>query len=307
LSGTAIDVAWRVRNVGDTAATGSWRDRLVLSQDGVVDAADTVLATVDRSGPLPAGDAYTVRSTVTLPFELTGTWRVRVRSDIDAARLLVVTDALHQVYEFQRESDNTASAPVALRHVDLRAATVSAPATAQSADTIHVSFDVTQTGTAPLTGRWTDRVVLSRDAVFDAGDRVLGERTIESTLDVGATYRDELDVTLPIDAEGSWFLIGVTDAGGAVLEVGAENNNTAAAPLSVALAPYADLEVGDVTAPTQLIADPARVTVGWTVTNTGTGVGQTLQWTDTIIVSRDAIAGNFDDLVLGRFDHSGAL
>src|SRR5262249_33605491 len=136
---------------------------------------------------------------------------------------------------------------------------------------------------------------------------LLAERTIESTLSVGAAYRDEFDLTLPVDAEGDWFLIGITDTANGVLEVGAENNNRASTPLSIARAPYADLQVGNVTSPLQLVADPARVTVGWTVTNTGTGVGQTLQWTDTVVLSRDAIAGNFDDIVLGRFDHGGGL
>jgi hypothetical protein len=296
LAGSAVTVSWTVRNDGEASAAGPWVDQVLFSRDGQL-ATATLVGSLARSSPLAPGESYDATLNVTLPQV----------ADSDAARLFVVLDALNQVWEQQRESDNTASAPVALRHVDLRADTVSAPASAQSGDIIHVSFDVTQAGTAALTGRWTDRVVLSHDTVADAGDRVLGERTIDTTLAAGATYRSDFDVALPIDSVGPWFLIGVTDAAGAVLEVGAESNNTAAAPLSIALAPYADLQVGNVTAPTQLVADPARVTVGWTVTNTGTGAGQTLSWTDTVIASRDAIAGNFDDIVLGKFDHTGGL
>ena len=144
---------------------------------------------------------------------------------------------------------------------------VSAAASAQSADTVHVSFDVTQAGGLALTGRWTDRLYLSRNALFDAGDRLLGERIVDATLAPGGTYRSEFDVTLPIDAEGDWFVLGVTDATAAVVELGAENNNVASSPISIGLAPYADLQVSNVTSPTRLIADPARGSVGWTVTN----------------------------------------
>src|SRR3546814_21007554 len=55
------------------------------------------------------------------------------------------------------------------------------------------------------------------------------------------------------------------------------------------------------------MADPARVSVVWAVTNVGTGAGFTAGWTDRVIVSRDAVFGNGDDVVLGEFVHSGAL
>src|SRR5207245_2032043 len=61
------------------------------------------------------------------------------------------------------------------------------------------------------------------------------------------------------------------------------------------------------TAPSLTIADPARVTIGWTVTNIGTGAGRTNDWVDAIIASSDAIAGNGDDVVLAEFTHSGAM
>ncbi|MBN8557208.1 MAG: hypothetical protein J0L74_05970, partial [Burkholderiales bacterium] len=123
----------------------------------------------------------------------------------------------------------------------------------------------------------------------------------------GQEYTAEFDITVPVDAEGNWFLIGASDAGQAVKEVGFEANNQAVRPLAVTLAPYADLEISDLTVPAQTIADPARLAVGWTVTNRGTGAGITGSWTDTVLLSRDDVVGNSDDIVLGRFQHSGGL
>ena len=62
-----------------------------------------------------------------------------------------------------------------------------------------------------------------------------------------------------------------------------------------------------VTAPALTIADPAWVTVGWTVTNEGTGAGLTGTWTDRVIASRNTVVGDSDDVVLGNFEHTTGL
>ena len=194
-------------------------------------------------------------------------------------RIIVLSDADGQVYEAQREANNSAGAPIALRHLDLRADSVSAPANAQSADTVHVDFDVTQAGSAALTGRWTDRVYLSRDTVLSGNDRLLGERIVDATLDAGATYRSEFDVTLPVDAEGDWFVLGVTDAGTAVAEVGAEGKQTAVSSLvSIGLAPYAICRLAT-SRRRRNDRGPGTHNRRWTVTNSAPAPALTAHWT----------------------------
>nr|WP_309246834.1 CARDB domain-containing protein [Ramlibacter montanisoli] len=415
IAGTSVEVAWRVRNIGNAIADGSWRDRVVLSNDGIYDSTDIVLGTFNRSGPLATQETYTVRASFTLPLELTGSWQVLVRSDIDGsvfeggrigndtgtapaplviapapsanlvagaviapaqalagavvsaswtitnegevaalgpwtdyvyfapigqlagatllgtrsrneplavganysaslqvalpavadtdgARLLVVTDAQHGVYESQREGDNAAvSNTLSLRHVDLQATAVAAPAAATSGDLVQVTFDVNQAGSTTLTGAWTDRLYLSSTPTVDGSARLLASRAVDSTLAAGASYPSVFDITIPVDVQGSWYLVAVSDALGEVGEVGGEGNNVAATAITVTLAPYADLAVSDVTAPARLIADPARITVGWTVRNTGTGAGLASSWTDRLVLSKNAVAGDNDDIVIGNF------
>src|SRR5262249_20299440 len=48
-------------------------------------------------------------------------------------------------------------------------------------------------------------------------------------------------------------------------------------------------------------------TVRWQVQNVGTGTGLSSIWTDTVLASPDAVAGNGDDIVLAQFVHTGAL
>ncbi|MBI3350330.1 MAG: hypothetical protein HY020_24345 [Burkholderiales bacterium] len=422
VAGTQVEIAWRVRNVGDTPATGSWKDRLVLSKDGVIDSSDLVLATVTHSGPLAPQDAYTERQTITLPVDLTGGWIVLVKSDLDGsvyegprlgnnlgmapaplviapapaadlvasqvvapaqalsgapatvtwsvtnageadatgswtdyvylsangqlagatllgtrvrndalaagahydaslqvqlpewadtdtAQILFVTDAGNHVYESQREANNQAAAaqPTALRHVNLTAAGLDAPASAASGDAVHVVLNVAQSGSTGLNGSWTDRLYLSQTPTLTGTSRLLDAKVTSQVLAAGGGYQVAFDVTLPVDVQGRWYLVAVTDAKAEIKEVGSESDNQVSRAIDVTLAPYADLVVSNVTAPTRVIADPARVTVGWTVGNAGTGSGYTGSWTDRVVLSTDDVIGNGDDIVLGNFAHEGGL
>src|SRR5262249_51084920 len=79
-------------------------------------------------------------------------------------------------------------------------------------------------------------------------------------------------------------------------------------PNQSGLAPYAVLQVSNVTAPALTVGEYVPVTVTWTVTNIGTGAGVTSRWTDTIIATPNATLGKpVDEIVLDRVVHDGAL
>ena len=296
VAGLSATFTWTVANVGEATAGGSWTDTIYLSHDGSVLGA-LAIASVVHAQPLAAAGTYTASVTVTLPAPTDGSYRI-----------VVVTDANGQVFEHGREANNTgASTPVDLGHMNLTATAVTAPPSAQSAGAIDVQWSVTNTGTSTVTGTWNDQLYLSQDGLIGSGDRLL--TTITHTVPLGpqATYVVSAGITLPVDVSGAWQLIVRVDANGAVVEPNAENDNVASAPITIALAPYADLASAVDSAPTQLIADPARVTVTWTVTNNGTGASLTSSWTDNVVLSRDSVAGNGDDIVLGRFTHDGPL
>jgi subtilase family serine protease len=303
LTGTAVPITWKVTNVGEAAATGAWVDRIYLSPDGTLNGA-SLLATVNRPAPpagpesLAAGAFYTGSADVGLPLIADG-----------AFRIVVVTDAVGQVYETLREANNqdASATTLAVVHNDLEVTQVTVPPAATSAGVLDVSWQVRNGGSADINQAWVDRVYLSRDQQWDANDRLLTERAGPGSLEVNASYGGNVTVTLPVDASGDWFVLVRTDAGGAVTEYNAENDNVGTAPVTVTLAPYADLQVSNVTAPALTIQDPARVTIGWTVTNVGTGIGITDRWVDRIVASRDGIAGNGDDITLAEFERVGFL
>ena len=295
--GETIAVAWTGRNAGTVTATGRWVDRVYLSPTGQLIGA-TQVANFQRTTELQVGQTYLGSATFTVPSLPDGDYQ-----------LLVVTDALNAIYEAAGEDNNLVSAtkPIQIRHPDLSPSISAAPTRVASGDPATVAWTVINQGTGATIAGWTDRIYLSADNVLSGGDRLLGEYRFTSSLAVGTTAAAELTVTIPSEARGTYYLIVASDALATVVEPAAEGNNTATHLVTVDLSPYADLAASNVIAPAQTIGDPARPTVSWTITNLGTGPGRQDSWVDAIVASVNATLGDGDDVLLGRFPHSGAL
>jgi len=294
--GQTVPISWTVKNAGNAAAAGPWVDRVYLSLDGQVPGA-TLLAWRTRSQDLAADVSYTESIDVALGDLADGDYQV-----------IVVTDAADVVFEGLDQSSNQRAAPddLAMRHADLAPTIVSAPGTATSVDPVTVQWTTANNGTAATLDGWVDRLYLSTDNQYSGGDRLLGEFTFTGPLDPTGSLPAELTVDLPIEASGPHYLIVLSDAANDVRELAGESDNEAYSAINIQLAPYADLAVLNVDAPTRTIGDPAEVTIGWEVQNLGTGAGETHTWYDAIIASVDAIADG-GDIELARFEHTGAV
>lgn len=114
---------------------------------------------------------------------------------------------------------------------DLVVAALSAPGSANPGASISVSQTTKNQGTAPAAGS-TTAVYLSTNNVVDAGDTLLGSRSVWS-LAAGASSAGFTTVTIPASTvAGAYYVIARADADGAVAESN-ETNNTAATSLSI--------------------------------------------------------------------------
>jgi hypothetical protein len=296
--GQTAGVRFTVRNAGETTARAPWADSIRIVGPGAE--AGIALASIPRTFDLAPGAEYTVDATVTVPELGLGDFRFEVRADANG-----------QVYEGGREANNLrASADATMRHPNLTVAALALPAGPfTSGDTIRVGWTVENTGGGAAVRGWTDRVWLSRTAVPGPESILLHEGVTGAAMPFapGARIEAGADVRLPIDVSGAWFVVVETDALNAVIEPGAEGDNLRAGAIDVALAPYANLVVTALTAPALTVADPATVTIGWTVENQGTGRGITDTWVDRIFVSSNDVAGDGDDIEIARFTHAGGL
>ena len=179
------------------------------------------------------------------------------------------------------------------------------------------SWNDANQGNAATAGSWVDAVTVtnqSTDAtVFTATVPYDASATGNGPLAAGGVASQHESISIPQGNAGAGQLVfkvvadstrSIPDytSTGAVDPLG-----TATISVTSALAPYPDLAVSNVTAPALTIGDPATVTIGWTVTNSGTAATTIGNWVDTVIASPDDKPGNGDDIVLGTFSHSGPL
>ena len=284
--GERVTVNWRVENQGEGAARGPFYDRVYLTRTGTLSGA-RYMGQLVHSTTVEANDGYPASMEIVVPLLEEGEWT-----------LLVQTDALGQVYELGREDNlRLADEPFGIATPNLEVTNISAPDSADSGDVITISWTVSNTGTGPTASSRIDRILLSRDETADSGDTVLGEVT-RGLIGAGEDDTASLDVILPIDSHENYHIILITDVTDLVEERANEGDNAAARALSVNLSPFSDLQVSNVTAPPLTVADPATITVGWTVSNVSVGVGRESGWDDQIWYSLDDIIGDGDDRLL---------
>jgi subtilase family serine protease len=145
---------------------------------------------------------------------------------------------------------------------DLTITALTAPTKAAAGSSIQVSDTIKNQGTGTAPGSQT-RYVLSRDALLDASDAVVGTRSVDE-LGVGLVSTGTTSVTLPEPlSAGSYFLFAKADAPEQLLELSEFNNLRAT---TVAIGP--DLVVTTLSAPAT--APPGGTLV---VTDTTTNQG----------------------------------
>lgn len=295
--GETIDVSWTVNNSGSGSAIADWYDSIYISNDTNFDASDTLLTDIwtGEKTPLAPGGSYNIAQKITVPNTATGN-----------RYLLFVADRTNKQSE-TNESNNVKAVAITLGSVDLVPTITSSPTTATSGTSVSLEWLVTNTGSTDAPSNWTDRIYLSTDNKFDSSDLFLKELQHDGLLAANSSYAAQQNLNLPLSVSGDRYLLVVTDANKQVIEITGEENNVASSLIQIELAPYADLAVSHVTAPTLSIGDPASVTIDWTVTNLGNGIGKTSTWVDRIIASLDSTIGNSDDIILANFTHNGFL
>jgi hypothetical protein len=293
----SINVGWAVTNqgTGDTAVT-SWSDELVLSQNTVLGSpSDIVLLNVAHSGLLAAGGVYAVINQVAGIPDTVGAGQYN---------LFVIADAGNNVYEGTNQNNNIyGPVPITITSdsADLDVTTASGPTSALAGSVISVPFTVKNIGNfPPNTSYWIDAVYLTTNGlVGDPSSVLLGYTNNVANLAPGASYNNTLDVRLPANAQGQYYLVVVTDAGNYVVEPGLRGNSTYVInpPLEIALGPVADLLVTNVIVPTTAY-EGQPVTITWTVQNVGNAAA-TGSWADTAYLSLDQTVDPAADTYLG--------
>ena len=154
---------------------------------------------------------------------------------------------------------------------------------------VTVNWTVLNQGVATGVSQWTDRIVLSADNIIgNADDVVLASVVHNGALAGGDTYTGSQAVTIPQRLQGNYYISVVTDALAQVLEPDTRSNNASQPGASIVLtAPYSDLQVEVVSAPTS-VQEGGNVALVWRVRNVGDVVTDVSAWKDNVYLSTDA-------------------
>ncbi|MFO0805191.1 MAG: CARDB domain-containing protein [Gemmataceae bacterium] len=320
--GQTAQVSWTVLNSGAANASAPWVDRVYLVSD--TSGSNPVLAgSFTYGGGLASGNSVSLTQEITLP-NVSGT-----------LYFMVTTNATRSVGEGTAYGDNTtvAAAAIVVAPAPLPNLVVTSITPPQngvlSGTTVPITFLVSNQGDAPTSvPHWQDWVILSRDPNLadtyqgqlnptgPGGDQILNSQPIVrgvanvSYLNPGDSYTQTVEVGLPIDASGTWYVYVVPNGTGAhhpfsMAESSRTDNLAVSAPFSITLAPPPALTVSAVTVPSQNNSGKPMA-VSWTVTNTGTGPTAASSWTEAVYLSATPTLDS-NATLLGTFIRQGAL
>ena len=150
---------------------------------------------------------------------------------------------------------------------------------------------------------WYDRVYLSTDSLFDAGDVQIGSYTRNQTLNAGDSYTANLSCRIPVAADGDYHVLVVSDATNVTFDYH-RANNVSGQPISVTQSLLPDLQMDTLsTISTLTTGDSYRVS--YAVSNIGEHVTHDDRWTDAVYLNNQPTL--VDAVLIGSKTHYGQL
>lgn len=230
-SGQASSMSYTVKNRGTntTPPQTTWYDKIWLSTDTFFNLqTSTLLATRQHQSPLDADSIYTDTVQFNVPNNIYGTYYIVVQND-----------ATNEVFENIGEDNNfTFSEPMSIfltPPADLMTAFVNCADTVSIRQIMPVTYTVINQGgvATPATGYW-DAVYISALDTFNLqqATRLTRERRTVA-LGVGGSYTNTLNVTIPENAHGQYYIYVFTDEENQVFEHTNTGNNIRRSDFSI--------------------------------------------------------------------------
>ena len=265
-SGASIAISWKITNkgAGNTRSAG-WTDYVYFSNSAVLDPSNaTLLGKTTFSKALQPDSSYAQMLTAPLPEGISGVHYVHV-----------LTDFFKQEYEHAAENNNagvsTAINVILTPPSDLIVSSLEIPASVTNGASFRVKWTVGNQGGSDAKSPWKDVVYLSPNPtnLVLSETIVLGAQVRYQALTPGGSYPVSLNVKVPGQLAGPYYVYIHTDADQQVYEYNLDGNNTRRSEASINLL-AADLSVSLVQYPSQGNSGDT-LTVSWTLKNTGEG------------------------------------
>jgi GEVED domain/CARDB/Dockerin type I domain/Bacterial pre-peptidase C-terminal domain len=302
VAGQPLIVSWTLNNHGPGPATGTWTDRVYLSDDPNIGNDQLV-------------GSFPVTISIDPDRSIVRTQQIQIPNNLSGVFYLVVsTDTDNTIIEFENENNNTSIDNVSLT-IDSRPSpnlTIESVANLtsglSSGQLATVQWVVSNVGNSSTDSfGWADRVYLSIDGVFDDSDLYLGQSLNPSYLNAGESYSSSLTARIPDEVFGDRYFIVVTDALNQMSETGGEEDNVRIGLRSnIAKSPVPNLFITSVGTPADGF-EGQTIEVTWTVQNQGEASTSVSSWTDQVYLSLNGSDIDPTDIFLTTYAHTGSL
>jgi hypothetical protein len=317
-SGDTLTIRWNDFNSGSAAVNGAYYNRVYLRNTTT---GETLLDTsvYSYAAQVAAGQAQARSYSFKLPDGLRGVGNFDIQVTADYY--------YNQIFENNAsgtaESNNTAQLGITSTlaiYPDLQIQNLAVDQTAiQSGDTLTIRWNDFNSGNALVQSAFYDLLVIKNKttgeelnkttvyydpALSGNGPVAAGQsiaRSFVFRLPDGIRGAGNIEISVTADKNGAGL--------GTVFEVNqtgdAESNNGSSTSIASQIKAYADLRVGAVSAPVAGISG-TPMPVSWTVSNNGLA-NATGDWTDQVVLSRNNLIGDGDDVVVAVVRHTGGL
>ena len=226
-SGASYWINYTVTNEGEESTlVDAWTDAFYLSNNATNLTNAYSLGSKIHNGLLPPSESYTDSIELIIPNGIYGEYY-----------FISFTDATSLVFEDENEDNNMVSTSVTLitpLPCDLLVSDLGFPAEAQSGEEIEVSWQLSNLGANPASGRIREAVYLSADDVWSGDDIMLGSTEQYINIPTNGMMARQLSMPIQGVTEGNYYVIVRSNIQHALNEVTYENNVIVSlTPLSV--------------------------------------------------------------------------
>ena len=268
-----FEADWVGVNQGAGDAQAHWIDYVYLSPTNVLDTNAVAIGSWGENPVLGSGQSYLAYANAALPDGLQGHYNV-----------IINVNEGHALYESTYTNNwlvqpvNLVVPPVPV----LSVASVEAPVDAWSGQSIYVTWTLTNSGPAAVSGSFYDVVYLCSSA-GGASPQTYGAFQFEGQIPAGQSIVRQQKIYLPISLQGTFWVALQTDINHNIFEFNYRTNDflVASHPLVVHLTPTPNLAIATLVAPTNLFSGGAG-TISWIATNRGAGPTSAPFWDDLV-------------------------
>lgn len=294
VAGNTMQIRYIVTNIGlGPTVAASWVDQIRVSHSQLFSHVNSrVLIEQVQSQELLAGDSANKTLMVDVPKDVFGQVFLHIHTDSN----------LRIVEENEGNNEHTSgpfSVAAVFPDLEVQELFVENGIDLQAGDEVQVNWTISNIGNGALEQTmWTDELFLSALPVLTPTAVKLGSFLLDASLQPEESYNQSVDIVMPLDYAGLYYLFVNVNGNGGVDENGAVDNNQAGLQLYLSTPPSPDLTIE--TIDYNYIGSARILTVEWTGMNKGNGMKMDEMWSDQVFIYEDQTFVHLSAIRLGE-------